>query len=257
MPAMRIGLPDPASIIGETEFTPRRPAAAPAGEPSLAGAGIAARYRIITTNEVDPYEAPLAAGEAEIFGLNRVRRPGDKYSGKARKAAKLSIPEADVAPAADVSAIIAALPADDPKDLSDGPSIGRTADENRNFRVRAFLYAASREADNDFHLVVGDDPGAEADVQMMTMEISGLPDARSPFFARLKSARDAFKGFFDSNLPGFSYDFYDPPIPVEIEGALFFDASHASTSPPGPAKLRPHMPRIWELHPISKITFEP
>ena len=65
------------------------------------------------------------------------------------------------------------------------------------------------------------------------------------------------QGFFKSDLPGFGYDFYDPPIPIEVEGSLFFDASHARGTPPGPAKLRPHMPRIWEVHPISKIVLEP
>ena len=33
--------------------------------------------------------------------------------------------------------------------------------------------------------------------------------------------------------------------------------SHATGSRPGPAKLRPNMPVVWEIHPISKIVFEP
>jgi hypothetical protein len=259
MPATqsRIGLPDPASIIGETEFTPRRVATAEAAAAGARRAGLPARYRIITTNELDAYEAPLMPAEAEIFGLNRVRAPGDNFAGTARKAAKLSISNAPVQTFPDVSGVLAALPAKDPKNLSDDPKSGRIADEERNVRVRAFLYAASRESDNDFHLIVGDDPKQGTKVKMMTMEISGLPHKNSASFARLKSVRDAYKDFFKSDLPGFSYDFYDPPIPIEVEGSLFFDASHAHGTPPGPAKLRPHMPRIWELHPISKIVFEP
>ena len=70
-------------------------------------------------------------------------------------------------------------------------------------------------------------------------------------------ARDDYKAFFGSNLPGMSYDFYDPPIPVEIEGSLFFDMSHATGSKPGPSSLRDDIPTIWEIHPISKIVFEP
>ena len=65
------------------------------------------------------------------------------------------------------------LPAKDP-DVSDGPDSDRTPEEERNVRVRAFLYAASRESDNDFHLIVGDE-GDQA--KMMTMEVSGLPSA--------------------------------------------------------------------------------
>ena len=258
MPATqpRIGLPNPTSIIGETEFTPGREPTAMAAAASR-GAGLPVRYRIITTNELDAYEAPLMAAEAEIFGFNRVKAPGDNFAGTARKAAKLSISNAAVETFPDVSGVLAALPTKDPKKVSDDPKSGRIADEERNVQVRAFLYAASRESDNDFHLIVGDDPKKGAGVQMMTMEISGLPHKNSASFARLKSARDTYKDFFKSDLPGFSYDFYDPPIPIEVEGSLFYDVTHARGTPPGPAKLRPHMPRIWEVHPISKIVFEP
>jgi hypothetical protein len=89
------------------------------------------------------------------------------------------------------------------------------------------------------------------------MEVSGLPPANSPHFATLNAARDSYLEFFGDGLPGPSYDFYDPPIPVEIEGSLFFDMSHATGSRPGPSKLRPNMPVVWEIHPVSKITFEP
>jgi len=259
MPATqpRIGLPDPASIIGETEFTPRPGATAMAAAAGSREAGLPARYRIITTNELDAYEAPLMAAEAEIFGLNRAKKPGDNFAGTARKAAKLSISKAAVETFSDVSSVLASLPAEDPENVSDDSKSGRIADEERNIQVRGFLYAASRESDNDFHLIVGDDPKEGAKVQMMTMEISGLPDKNSASFVRLKNVRDAYKDFFKTDLPGFSYDFYDPPVPIEIEGSLFFDASHAQGPPPGPSKLRPHMPRIWEVHPISKIVFEP
>ena len=91
----------------------------------------------------------------------------------------------------------------------------------------------------------------------MTIEVSGLPPASRPSFATLKAARTAYKDFFGSQLPGFSYDFYDPPIPVEIEGSLFFDMSHSSGQRPGPASLRDDIPTIWEVHPVTKIVFEP
>jgi len=85
-PTDRIGLPEPASIIAVTAFNPGGAAtamSAPTG---------AARYQIITTNEVDAYETPLAPAEAELFGFNRVKKLGDDFEGTARKAAKLSIP---------------------------------------------------------------------------------------------------------------------------------------------------------------------
>jgi hypothetical protein len=133
---------------------------------------------------------------------------------------------------------------------------GRVDVEQRNVKVSGFLYAASREADNDFHLIVGDDPNA-ASRQMMTMEVSGLPPAGNGVLATLTSARDSFKAFFGPKLPAETYDFYEPPIPIEIEGSVFWDASHANGNAPGPPDLRPYMPVIWEVHPITKITFEP
>ncbi len=122
--------------------------------------------------------------------------------------------------------------------------------------MKAFIYAASHENDNDFHLIVGRDPAKLPEVYM-TMELSGLPPKTATSHAKLEAARDAYKGFFHSNLPGMTYDFYDPPIPIQIEGSLFFDMSHATGQRPGPQSLKSRMPTIWEVHPISSITFEP
>ena len=102
---------------------------------------------------------------------------------------------------------------------------------------------------------LGRDP--DLDPVYMTMELSGLPPTNSASHAKLKAARDAYKDFFGSNIQDTTYDFYDPPIPVEISGSLFWDASHATGSRPGPSTLRPDMPVVWEVHPISKIVFEP
>jgi len=91
----------------------------------------------------------------------------------------------------------------------------------------------------------------------MTMEVSGLPPRQASSFNALNSARNSFKAFFGDKLPGASYDFYDPPIPVAVRGSLFFDMSHAHGQSPGPPTLHPFMPVIWEVHPLSEIMFEP
>jgi hypothetical protein len=138
----------------------------------------------------------------------------------------------------------------------------RVDEEKRNVRVKAWIYAASIEDDNDYHLILGRDPSGGGDPVYMTMELSGLPPANMKSHAALKTARDAFKKFFakffKNDLPGTSYDFYDPPIRVDVEGSLFWDVSHASGGRPGPQSLRADMPVIWEVHPISKMKlFEP
>ena len=88
------------------------------------------------------------------------------------------------------------------------------------------------------------------------MEISGLPPASAASRARLEKVRDTYMNFF-TDLPGTGYDFYKPPIPVEIGGSLFFDMSHATGGRPGPQDLRPHMPVVWEVHPVTQLVFEP
>src|SRR5262249_60227404 len=87
----------------------------------------------------------------------------------------------------------------------------------------------------------------------LTLELYGLPPASSPALATLTAARNAFKAFFGSDVPDFTYDFYDPPIPVTIAGSLFFDMNHAIGQHPGPPSLKSRMPTIWEVHPVTTI----
>jgi len=130
---------------------------------------------------------------------------------------------------------------------------GRVTEEQRNVHLTGFLYAASREADNDFHLIVGGDPAVSPEMYM-TMEVSGLPPSASASYAALKAARDSFETFFGAHLPQLAYDYYHPPIPVVIEGSLFFDMTHATGQAPGPPSLKSRMPTIWEVHPVTSIT---
>ncbi len=235
------GLPAPASVVREmildTEAAP------------------VSAYRIIRTNETDAYDS-----EERDFTATPPRSP-DTYAGNARKAAKLSVAGAPVEAFSDLKSLVASFTPDKTMivhqpPITTSPTSDRVAEEKRNVRVRAWLYAASKEADNDFHLIIGSDPTARPPT-CMTMELSGLPPSRSRSYRKLKQARDAFKQFFGNQLPGQTYDFYNPPIPVEIEGSLFFDMTHAQGQRPGPKSLRPFIPTIWEVHPITSIKFEP
>jgi hypothetical protein len=182
---------------------------------------------------------------------------GDNFGGTARKAAKLSIPQARTETFSDLQKLVASLPPDKSM-INHTPRITTTAtskrvkEEQRNFHVSGYLYAASREADNDFHLIVGRDPKLTPALYM-TMEVSGLPPANNPAFATFKAARSSFKTFFGARLPGLTYDFYDPPIPVTIEGPPFFDMTHAKGQAPGPPSLKSRMPTIFEVHPVTSI----
>ena len=253
----RPGLPSLDSVHAAIPFTPV------AGGPT---------YQVLRTTEFDVYESSpqtaavqqlLQQGPPSAAALTSALQVApaalsDNFAGTARSAAKLSIASKAAEQFADVRALIAALPADTAMVhhvplIGTSSTSGRVTEEQRNIHVVGFLYAASREADNDFHLIVGRDPTALPEMYM-TMEVSGLPPANSAAFQRLKTARTSFMSFFGPHAPLLAYDFYHPPIPVVIEGSLFFDMTHAVGQHPGPPSLKSRMPTIWEVHPVTAIT---
>jgi hypothetical protein len=150
------GMPKAKTILAEKVFTP------PRAITSAKAAVEAPKYRIIITNQVDAYDAPLAADEISTFGMKRLP-PGDNFAGTSRKAAKLSIAEATTEVFKDIKDLIKSLVSDKTMAKRKPPiattaGSNRVAEEKRNVRVRAFLYAASREDDNDFHLIIGRAP---------------------------------------------------------------------------------------------------
>jgi hypothetical protein len=253
----RPGLPTRESVVLEFTLTPPAAAAtAAARRPARARTA----YHVLRTSQVDAYDEAVSL--AAVVAAPR-RRPGENFRGTARRAAKISIADAAVEVFNDLKDLITSVPdeaamTDHDPPITVEPTSNRVAEEQRNVRVRAFLYAASREDDNDFHLIVGRAPNLQP--VYMTMEVSGLPPSNHRHRATLTQARTDYKAFFQDHplgLPGASYDFYDPPIPVEIEGSLFFDMSHVTGGRPGPQDLRDDIPTIWEVHPITRIVFEP
>ena len=269
---LRPGMPALDSIRDDrTTFTPTK------GGPT---------YRILKTTETDGYEtsAPAVALRAATQGVLRPdpaalaaadslpvvkAQPGitpeaaalsDNFAGTDRMAAKLSLATAPMQTYKNVSLLIDTLPSTAAMvklKISQESTSNRVSVEERNVHVSGYLYACSREADNDFHLIVGlpPTPGQET---YMTMEVSGLPPNNYPAYPELNAARTAFKTFFkNKNLPGAGYQFYDPPIPVTAEGSLFFDVKHSTGIAPGPKSLKSRMITIWEVHPVSKIVLGP
>ena len=249
-------LPPAANVLVEMTLVPG--SGATVGPVPAATPGAGNRYRILRTLEVDQYEVPLPAAAIVPLTAPRPAPSDNAFKGTSRKAAKLSIANAPLEKFDDVNKLIATFPAHATmvkRKISTKANSNRVDVEKRNVKVEAFLYAASLEDDNDYHLIIGRDPAKPA--KYMTAEISGLPPNSSSAFNTLSEVRDAFFDFFGDGLPGTSYDFYDPPIPIEIEGSLFWDASHAKGGRPGPQTLRPKMPVVWEIHSVTKIVFEP
>jgi len=243
--------PAASTIVERRTLTPNR-------GPGISAAAAKPTYEIIRTKQVDEYDDPVSTTEA-LTAPVAMAATGDAFKGTQRKAAKLSIVDKPFKKFTDIKDLIASLPDEDAM-VKHNPKIKKTAtsnrvaEEQRNVKVTAWIYAASREDDNDFHLIVGRKPGMAK--MFITMEISGLPPASAASRARLEKVRDTYMNFF-TDLPGTGYDFYKPPIPVEIGGSLFFDMSHATGGRPGPQDLRPHMPVVWEVHPVTQLVFEP
>ena len=205
---------------------------------------------------------PATDAEFEKFA---VPAPGlaapspDNFRGTDRKAAKTSLVSGSPEEFPDVAALLhSTLFVADRKMLKHKPPISkdetsdRAAEEQHNVTVTGFLYASTKESDNDFHCIVGMAP--DQPQQFLNVEVSGLPVSGS-FRAPLKAVRDAFEDFFGDDLPtSRGYSKFDPPIKVRITGSLFFDVDHKA-GVIGPAGFRPKT--AWEIHPVSEIVFEP
>jgi hypothetical protein len=178
-----------------------------------------------------------------------------KFRGVHRKTPKTTIASASRQTFADVAALAADLP-DDADMLDHTPPIDtgsmvRAVEEVRNVKVTAWIYAIKYEADQDWHVIIGTDPAAAPRVYF-NAEISGLPGNAASAYAKLKTVRQALAALLDDDLPGESgYRKYTHPIPVRIEGSLFFDVDHAAGNV-GPAGMRPTT--AWEIHPITKLS---
>ncbi len=255
-----LGAPSLSTVVAHDAVIPAAPAAALA-RAVRGSAAPAPVFTILVTDQVDSYDKPLSASAVSALRVTPFAAVSNNFAGTKRKVAKLSISGAKVESFKDLKALVDSFPDDSkfikrkPK-LTDDAKSDRVDEEKRNVRVSAFLYAASREDDNDFHLIVGTDPKGKKLV-CMTMEISGLPPKMAPSFNDIKQARDDFKKLVSDKLPGPGYNFYRPPIPITIGGSLFFDITHAKGGHPGPKDLRPSIPTIMEVHPVTEIAFRP
>jgi hypothetical protein len=179
-----------------------------------------------------------------------------RFRGKDRKGPKTSVADAPVEQFADLNALIATLPSDDDmRDHHQPPletdSNTRVSEERRNVRVRAWIYAIKYEIDQDWHVILGTDPAQTAKTYF-NAEVSGLPNKNAAAFPKLLQVRQSLAAILDEDLPGVGgyHSYADDPIPVMVEGSLFYDIDHAA-GVVGPAGRRPKT--AWEIHPITGL----
>jgi hypothetical protein len=132
--------------------------------------------------------------------------------------------------------------------LTCDPTKNRRAVERKNVSVDAFLYAASKEDDNDFHLIIGDANCSSADC-FLNVEISGMPKPSSTSFEALENARIGFFELLGGEEPGDRYVEFEP-FPITVSGSLFFDVDHRAGQVGSPC-CKPDT--SWEIHPVRSI----
>jgi len=190
--------------------------------------------------------------DTTAFTATRLDCTKDGFFGIKRKAAKTSIASGSASPYTVMSNFLKTLKPDSIMNkhplINSSATNNRVAEEKRNVKLtRVFMYAISREDDNDYHLILGDAKG-----NYLTAECSGLPEQRSASYSRLEKPRNVLKSYFGSVCMA-NYRKFNPAVEVEVTGSLFFDTDHDAGTV-GPLGMRPKT--AWEIHPVTNIVFK-
>ncbi len=216
---------------------------------------------LIDTGETDEKRDEVEPGLKEA-GTSDIPNHA-RFKGTARRVAKTTIFVTDAAPTpfTNVSALIMSLPPDQTMvglNIPHGPNSNRVEQEKKNVVVTTFIYAYSKENDNDYHVIIGDPPTVPvANRKYMNVEISGIPvGGTNDNRMQLWAVRDVFRAKYQLGVNGpNSYVRPNPPTPVRITGSLFYDIDHPPPHFVGPQSHKPKT--AWEIHPISKLEFLP
>lgn len=236
----------------------------PAGtNPTVAHVG-AVTYRLKDSGDSTPDEHPSGIGGAGPPTCQKWgSATGELFHGCARRVSKVSLVSLSDAPAERYQSVaeLKANLVDDTKmrhdhtpPITEAANSERQPEEMRNVVLDAAVYAFKAEDDHDFHLIVGD-PDCNDPKCFMNVEVSALPSAAGSDKDDLTAVRAEFRSWLDSE-PGATYLFFvddqgdGSPVPVHIEGSLFYDLDHVAGTV-GPTGYRPDT--SWEIHPIRKL----
>ncbi|MDP9008469.1 MAG: hypothetical protein M3N91_07145 [Pseudomonadota bacterium] len=213
-------------------------------------------YRVIQTNQIDEVEA-TERFSSPFKNLARTLSSGDIFAGTDRRDPKTSVATGGLKSYPTIAALRSSFPTDDfmkGLGITRAPDSQRTTQEQYNVTVAGYIYAASKESDNDFHLILGDKGCATGDC-LINVEVSGLPqDPADPSYPTLSAVRTKFLSYLNQQQPARGYETFSPPIAVIVTGSVFFDVDHPAGAV-GPTGLKPSS--AWEIHPLTEITFEP
>lgn len=180
------------------------------------------------------------------------------FGGKVRAAAKTTPSVNGSKQYATVGDVLKTLPSDSyMRRLGVGDSSPRTDDEQINVFIKtAYVFFISKEEDGDIHLIIGDLDKNGEKINLMTAEVSGLPQNKNTqaYFLLERTRRqfyEEFPEFFEGNRKTFKPRTQFPEI--AIRGSLFFDTHH-SVGQIGSGSAKPET--VWEIHPVTYLEFK-
>src|ERR1700722_8095980 len=132
------------------------------------------KYRVTQTTQVDEVEAtePVATPLKTVSPSS-----GDIFAGTDRRDPKTSVATGGLKSFSTIAELRSSFPKDSfmkGLGITRAPDSDRTTQEQYNVAVPGYIFAASKESDNDFHLIVGDKDCAAGDC-FINVEVSGLP----------------------------------------------------------------------------------
>jgi hypothetical protein len=119
----------------------------------------------------------------------------------------------------------------------------RTAAEKTVYTMEAYVLGYMQETDEDFHVVIADDPKAASGT--MVVEIPAADCVQTSVAKnQIDAARAAFTSMVQSSPPKAKYRPLRQPLKVTLTGVAFFDKLHGQK---GVA------PNGVELHPVLSV----
>ena len=183
------------------------------------------------------------------------RCDSEVFDGSNRKDAKISISAQEEEKFSTLRALVGSLPnANDMAAAIPGSNSPRIPEEDRNVKIKkTYLYAYSRQTDEDFHVIIGSTKKLSPTTIYFNVEISGLPPNGHASFTKLENARASFLTKASQQLCSSGYFFFEQPLKIEVKGSLFYDKQHHNGLI-GPAAARP--PDAWEIHPVTGMSYK-
>lgn len=180
------------------------------------------------------------------------------FTGKVRKMAKTSVANGKTYSFDDVSEFLQWLPTDSyMKKLGINDNSPRTRDENYNIEIKkTSIIRIQLEKDNDIHITICDWEDEYTPINILTVEVSGLPNELSASYRSLLAARQQFYdefSFFKTKKSA-SYKTKSKSPKVTLTGSLFFDYYHNRDNEDDEYnKLKHKSNTSFEIHPITWI----